>query len=122
MPLRGKIAGTGMLAGHSYTAKNMLVNEITCVAQPGVATCRVFIIVSFGYVCFFFPNRMENDVNCSATCLSVVSMDCTAGFVLSHLVLLSGGFVVNMPPLFNIHCSITKLGYSFLFVPVGCRS
>lgn len=61
---------------------------------------------------------MENDVNCSATCLSVVSMDYTAGFVLSHLVLLSGDFVVNMPPLFNIHCSITKLDYSFLFVPV----
>ncbi|KAI8539473.1 hypothetical protein RHMOL_Rhmol09G0186000 [Rhododendron molle] len=39
------------------------------------------------------------------------------GFILSHLVLLSGGFVVNMPFLFNIHGSITKLDYSFLFVP-----
>lgn len=51
MHLKGKIAGTGMLVGHSYTTKNMLVKEIMYAAQPGVVICRVFIFVSFEYAC-----------------------------------------------------------------------
>lgn len=54
MHLKGKIAGTGMLAGHSYTMKNMLVKEIMYAAQPGVVICRVFIFVPGVVVCRVF--------------------------------------------------------------------